>query len=140
MTEAAYRNAVAEAMAPSKSLARRRFRLIQAEKRSTTHRRGNTTLFGQLAHDLDDDARGIGYAFGSVSGEGEDALDEGKQAARGLKQRPGAVAVLNRGRMHSQNKRPAICIDQGMAFAACHLLAGVALRVQFVGQRRGVWA
>jgi hypothetical protein len=35
--------------------------------------------------------------------------------------------------MHLQNKRPAICIDQGMASAAFHLLAGVALRVQFVG-------
>ena len=34
--------AVAEAMGPSKSLARRRFRLIQAKKRSTTQRRGRT--------------------------------------------------------------------------------------------------
>ena len=27
--------------------------------------------------------------------------------------------------MHLQKKRPAICIDQGMSFAAFHLLAGV---------------
>jgi len=35
---------------------------FQAKKRSTTHRRGNTTnptCSGKLAHDLDDDARGI---------------------------------------------------------------------------------
>lgn len=39
MAEAAYRKALAEAMVASKSLARRRFRPIQAKKRSTTQRR-----------------------------------------------------------------------------------------------------
>ena len=42
MTEAAQRNAVAEAMVASKSLARRRLRPSQAKKRSTTQRRGCT--------------------------------------------------------------------------------------------------
>lgn len=42
MTEAAYRKARAESMAASKSFASRRFRLIQAKKRSTTQRGGLT--------------------------------------------------------------------------------------------------
>ncbi len=42
MTEAAYRKARAESMVASKSFASRRFRLIQAKKRSTTQRRGWT--------------------------------------------------------------------------------------------------
>ena len=42
VSEAACTKAVAEAMFPSKSFARRRFRLIQAKKRSTTRRRGST--------------------------------------------------------------------------------------------------
>ena len=42
-TEAMKSHAVAEAMVCSKSLARRRLRLIHAKVRSTTHRRGSTS-------------------------------------------------------------------------------------------------
>ncbi len=42
IADAAYRNASAEAIVASTSLARRRLRLIHAKKRSTTHRRAWT--------------------------------------------------------------------------------------------------
>ena len=51
MTAAAYMKAVADFSVPTKSVARRRFRLIQAKNRSTTQRRGSTvspTWLGSL--------------------------------------------------------------------------------------------
>ena len=42
MMDAAYRNALAEAIVASKSFASLRLRPIQAKKRSTAHRRGKT--------------------------------------------------------------------------------------------------
>lgn len=42
MTQPTQRNAVTEVIVASKSWASRRFRLIPAKNRSTTHRRGST--------------------------------------------------------------------------------------------------
>jgi hypothetical protein len=42
MMDAAYRNALAEAIVASKSFASLRLRPIKAKKRSTAHRRGKT--------------------------------------------------------------------------------------------------
>ena len=67
MTEAAERNALAEAMVASGSFQSLRFRLIQAKKRSTTHRRvpHEADLSGRLSDDLDSDEGGTnGFVAG----------------------------------------------------------------------------
>src|ERR1700683_1172669 len=82
-------------------------------------------LIGQLAHDFEDYARRVCNTLGSIGGVGEDALDEWKRTARGLKQRHGAVAVLNGGRMNLQRERPSVGVDQRVTLAAFDLFSGV---------------
>ena len=97
---------------------------------------GEADLIGQLADDFDDDPRGVGDALAGIGGVGEDAFDERERAARGLKQRHGAVAILHRGRTDLQYERPAVGIDQRVTLAAFDLLAGVDSRAD----RRFPWS
>ena len=66
-----------EAMVASKSLARRRLRLIQAKNRSTTQRRGSSEadLIGQLADDLHHDGCRVGDALAGIGAVGKHLLD-----------------------------------------------------------------
>ena len=70
-------------------------------------------------------ARGIGDALGGIGRIGEGTLDERKAATRGLQQRHGAVAILNRGGMDLQHQWPPIRVHHGVPLAAHHLLAGI---------------
>ena len=83
---------MADAIVASKSLASRRFRLIQAKNRSTTHRRGSTwkaDLISQLAHNLNDDGCRVRDLLAGVNAIGEDLLDE-REASRDALQNGGA--------------------------------------------------
>jgi hypothetical protein len=66
-----------------------------------------------------------------VSGVGEDALDEGKSAARLLQQIARPVAVLNVSGQNAHAEQKAERIDKDVALAARDLLARIkALRVE----------
>ena len=66
-----------------------------------------------------------------VSGVGEDALDEGKAAARLLQQIARPVAVLNVGGQHAHAEQEAERVDKDMTLAARDLLARIeALRIE----------
>jgi hypothetical protein len=66
-----------------------------------------------------------------IASIGEDALDEGKAAARLSQNLTHAVAILNVGGMHDNAQQEAERIDENMALAACNLLARIeALRVE----------
>ena len=54
----------------------------------------------------------------------EDLFDEGEGPAT-RQQRPGAIAILNAGVMGFEHETAAIGIDEGVAFPALGLLAGV---------------
>jgi len=88
---------------------------------------------------LDDFQRpgtGLGDGCGSlgtlVAGIGEDALDEGEEAARApAEDELCAVAVLHVGRMNDDVQQEAARVDEDVALAARDLLARiVALRVE----------
>ena len=76
--------------------------------------------------------RGVRGFWTLVATIGEDALDEGKQAARALvKHQRNTVAVLNVGGMNGDAQQEAERVDQDMALAAGDLLARIeALRVK----------
>jgi hypothetical protein len=76
------------------------------------------------------DGRGQGSAL--VAGVGEDALDEGEEVSRAaVEDEPGAVAVLDVGRMDDDVQQEAERVDEDVPFAARDLLARiVALRVE----------
>ena len=67
-----------------------------------------------------------------IAGIGEDALDEGEEAARALvEDKPRAVAILHIGRMDDDVQQEAERVNEDMALAARDLLARViALRVE----------
>ena len=67
-----------------------------------------------------------------VAGIGEDALDEGEEAARALiENEPHPVAILHIGRVDDDVQQEAERIDENMPFAARDLLACIeALRVE----------
>ena len=67
-----------------------------------------------------------------VAGIGEDALDEGKEAARALiENEPRPVAILHIGRVDNDVQQEAERIDENMPFAARDLLTRIeALRVE----------
>jgi hypothetical protein len=86
--------------------------------------------------DLDDPTPGTGGGFCHarplVAGIGEDAFDEGEEAARAvIEHQPRAVAVLNVGGMHDDVQEQAERIDEDVPLAARNLLARIkALRVE----------
>ena len=86
--------------------------------------------------DFDDPTAGTGgglrHAWSLVTSIGEDALDEGKQAAASLvENQPRAVAILNVGGMHDDVQEKAERVDENMPFAARDLLSRIiALRVE----------
>ena len=75
---------------------------------------------------------GRGCLRSLVAGIGEDALDEGKEAARApIEHERRAVAVLHVGRMDDDVQQEAERIDENVPFAARDLLARIeALRVE----------
>ena len=79
-------------------------------------------MIGDFADDFNNDTCGVGDALTGIGGIREDKFDEGKRTARGLKQRHGAIAVLNRGGVQLRDEKPAIRVDQRMTFAALDLL------------------
>jgi hypothetical protein len=97
----------------SASFQRRRFRLIQAKKRSTTLRRGWTAK-----------PVAVGDTGSLIAGIGEDLLDERERAARGGEQRPGSIAILHAGMMGEQDEAAPVGVDEGVPLAAHDLLAG----------------
>ena len=85
--------------------------------------------------DLDRPAAGVGDDLGHlrslIAGIGEDALDEGKRAARRAQQFAGTVAILDVGGMDDDAQQEAERVDEDMALAARDLLARIeALRVE----------
>ena len=61
-----------------------------------------------------------------IAGIGEDALDEGEEAAgASIENQPRPVAVLNVGGMNDDVQQEAECVDQDMALAPGDLLARI---------------
>lgn len=91
--------------------------------------------FGSL-DDLQRPAAGLGNGRGErralIARVGEDALDEGEEAARAdIEDKPCAVAVLHCGGVNDDVQEEAERVDEDMALAARDLLARiVALRVE----------
>jgi hypothetical protein len=85
--------------------------------------------------DFDDPATGGGsgsrHAWSLIAGVGEDALDEGEEAAGTvIENQPRPVAILHVGRMNDDVQEKAERIDEDMPFAPRDLLARIkALRV-----------
>ena len=126
MTQAAERNAVAEVIVPSKSLASRRLRLIQAKKCSTTQRRGKTLKPNRDGGGVCDLFARIGAVGKHHLDEGEASpLDEGEASPARFQHRRGTIAVLDRGRLHLQLQTPAVGVHQRVTLAALDLLGGV---------------
>jgi hypothetical protein len=115
----------------SKSLARRRHRLIQAKVRSTIQRLGRISKrarVGRLTISIcQTPVRATAPAiFGPlVAAVRVDALDEGEQPTRPAQQIEGAVAVLNVGGMDDDVQKKAERIDEDMALAAFDFLARI---------------
>jgi len=86
--------------------------------------------------DLQSPGAGLGDGCGErrslVGGIGEDALDEGEEAARApIKDESRAIAVLHIGRMDDHVQQEAERVDEDVPLAARDLLARiVALRVE----------
>ena len=85
--------------------------------------------------DLQQPLTGLGDVLGHlrppVAGIGEDALDEGKGAARRLEQGAGAVAILHIGGVDDDAQEQAERIDEDVTLAAGDLLARIeTLRVE----------
>lgn len=86
--------------------------------------------------DLQDPGAGLGDGCGQrrslVAGIGEDALDEGEEAARApIEDEPRAIAILHIGRMDDDVQQEAERVDKDVPLAARDLLARiVALRVE----------
>lgn len=86
--------------------------------------------------DLQDPGAGLGDGCGQcrslVAGIGEDALDEGEEAARApVEDEPRAIAILHVGRMDDDVQQEAERVDEDVPLAARDLLARiVALRVE----------
>lgn len=65
-----------------------------------------------------------------IAAVGEDALDEGEQAAGCAQQLARSIAILHIGRMDGDDQQEAEGVDEDVAFAARNLLARIeALRV-----------
>lgn len=84
--------------------------------------------------DLQGPGAGVGDRHGGfgalISGIGEDALDEGKGAARLSQDLPQTIAILNVGGVDDDAQQQAERVDEDVAFAARDLLARViALRI-----------
>lgn len=75
---------------------------------------------------------GGGQRRSLVAGVGEDARDEGEEAARAsVEDEPRAIAVLHGGRVNDDVQQKAERVDEDVALAARDLLARiVALRVE----------
>ena len=75
---------------------------------------------------------GSGQRRSLVAGVGEDALDEGEEAARApIEDEPRAIAILHIGRMDDDGQQEAERVDEDVPLAARDLLARiVALRVE----------
>lgn len=75
---------------------------------------------------------GCGQHRSLVAGIGEDALDEGEEAARApIEDKPRAIAILHIGRMDDDVQQEAERVDEDVPLAARDLLARiVALRVE----------
>jgi hypothetical protein len=86
--------------------------------------------------DLDLPRGGFGRSAGQlrplIAGVGEDALDEGEEAARAvIEDEPCSVAILHIGGMDDDVQQEAERVDENMALAARDLLARIeALRVE----------
>ena len=117
MTEAACRKASAEAMDASKSFASRRFRLSQANRGSTTQRRGCTakpTCSGCL-RTISMVIEVASAATRSLPGAvGESEFNEREGLSRGLQQRHRAVAVLGCGGVSLQHELAPVGVDHGV--------------------------
>jgi hypothetical protein len=61
----------------------------------------------------------------SIGALSEDALDEGKEAARDLQEGCGSVAILDAGWMRRERKSTAVRVDEGVSLEALNLLASV---------------
>src|SRR5712671_3219593 len=104
----------------SKSRAKRRLRLIQARVRSTIQRLGKTTNLCSSLRLTSRTPNGSGLrgAWSLIAGIGEDALDEGEEAAGApIENQPRPVAVLNIAGMNDDVQQTAECIDKDMALA-----------------------
>ena len=80
--------------------------------------------------DLEQPAAGVGHGLGGlrplIAGIGEDALDEGEQAAgTSIENQPRPVAVLNIAGMNDDVQQEAERIDKDMALAPGDLLARI---------------
>lgn len=95
----------------SKSLASLRLRLIQAKAldHPSSRQDREANLTGALGNDLDEDTGSSGEAIAGIAAIGKDTLNEGEETARGLQQRPAAIAVLHACRMRlSRRARPSV--------------------------------
>src|SRR5205085_10223765 len=108
----------------SKSRAKRRLRLIHARVRSTIQRFGKTTnLCSSLRLTISNTQRPVlasrsGGARSLIAGIGEDALDEGEEAAGApIANQPRPVAVLNIGGMNDDVQQEAERIEGYGAYA-----------------------
>src|SRR5271165_2048299 len=114
----------------SKSLESRRFRPNQEKVRSTTQRRGRMTKpFVAALNELHAQQRHLGEGGvnlpGVVAAISPDQFEPWEAPPYLVEHQPGAVAVLDRGRVNNHPHRQSFGIDQGVDLAAFHLLAGV---------------
>src|SRR5713226_6699177 len=116
----------------SKSLARRRFRPNQEKVRSTTQRRGRTTKPFMSSLRLTISMRSSGTFATAAStchallaAIGPDQFEPREAPPYLVEHQPGAVAILDRGRVDDHPHRQSVGIDQGADLAAFHLFASV---------------
>jgi len=107
----------------SKSLASRRFRPNQEKVRSTTQRRGRMTKpFVAALNDLHAQQRRLGEGGvnlpGVVAAISPDQFEPWEAPPYLVEHQPGAVAVLDRGRVNNHPHRQSFGIDQGVDLAA----------------------
>src|SRR6266545_1545427 len=96
---------------------------------------GEADLIGGPLDDFDENAGGGRNLLSRVGAVGKDDSDEGEGPTRSPEDRHGAVAILDAGVVDHDHERPAVGIDERVAFAPLYLFAGI-IAARAAGLRR----